>query len=366
MRILIVSYGSLSPELGASQMALNLEAALRRRGHQAIAWAPPPLPAKTPWWRAHLWRRRSLRRFLASSPQFDVIDLPPVAVERSLATSAPLIARSVQPDLRYLACDLRELLHRPWAREAASRSLHLLHALFLQLRIVRGWSTASRILCLGTGEREWMSRHLPWTRPKLLHYLNAPSPDDQRSFGQIRARRHPGRDDRVRFLWIGRWAPHKGTELLLRFLGDRIRTCPGDSVTLAGCGPAASDQVAGELVASGRVRMVPSFDRSELLDLLRQHDAGLFTSSVEGWGLSLNEMLESGLPVFATPAGGVPDLTPFFPTQLHGFPPPRQLGGAARSTAGPSANYYEHCTWEKIAERYEKLVLRDLAAAVPR
>lgn len=40
------------------------------------------------------------------------------------------------------------------------------------------------------------------------------------------------------------------------------------------------------------------------------YDAGLFTSEAEGWGLSLNEMLESDMPVFATEVGGVRDLRP--------------------------------------------------------
>jgi glycosyltransferase involved in cell wall biosynthesis len=109
----------------------------------------------------------------------------------------------------------------------------------------------------------------------------------------------------------------------------------------------------------GRVRLVSSFSRAELPDLLAAHDAGLFTSSVEGWGLSLNEMLESGLPVYATAAGAVDDLRPYFPVSLRPFPPPELPPLPGEGLEDLAANgYYERFNWDRIGRDYERQALR--------
>jgi glycosyltransferase involved in cell wall biosynthesis len=104
---------------------------------------------------------------------------------------------------------------------------------------------------------------------------------------------------------------------------------------------------------------VPGFDRSELAALLRQHQAGLSTSRAEGWGLALQEMLEAGLTVYATPEGAVRDIQPFVPGQLLPFPP------ASSTCAAPCgampASYYEQFSWRAIARDYERILLESPA-----
>ncbi|HSK77240.1 MAG TPA: glycosyltransferase family 4 protein, partial [Thermoanaerobaculia bacterium] len=274
------------------------------------------------------------------------------------ARHAPLVARSVQPDLLSFRADARAALRRA-ASAPLTTAAHLAHGARLNAAVVRGWRRASLILCLGTAEREWMGRRLPWTRPRLAGYFNALGPQEQEELSRLRRERPAPPGPGLRFLWIGRWAPHKGTSRLVRFLAERTAARPEDSFTLAGCGPGARESLPAGLLAGGRVRIVPSFPRSELSALLRGHDAGLFTSSVEGWGLSLNEMLESGLPVFATEAGGVRDLRPFFPRTLLPFPPPLDPDLSACREADLDG-YYRCFTWEQIAARYEAEVLHRL------
>jgi Glycosyl transferases group 1 len=119
----------------------------------------------------------------------------------------------------------------------------------------------------------------------------------------------------------------------------------------------------GDWLRSGRVRLIPDFPRAELPALLADHDAGLFTSEAEGWGLSLSEMLESGLPVFATEAGAVGDLRPFFPGSLLPFPPPLPPELPAAPPDLEANGYYQRMSWAVIAERYESEVLADLCAS---
>jgi glycosyltransferase involved in cell wall biosynthesis len=354
MRILLISHPPLVAELGAPQVAISLAAALRARGHDAQAWSPEPLPAGTRWWNLWLCQRRVIERFAAAEGPFDVIDTPAISASRRLARCGPLVVRSVQPELRYLLLGIRSDLDRHLSARTAA------HALLggpIACGIVGGWRRARSILCLGSDELTWMRRRFPRWSSKLKLYFNALPEEERPALAEVRRGRSaisgtPG----LRFLWIGRWTAHKGTLRLLEFLRRRIAICPGDTFTLAGCGPLAERDLPPDWLRSGRVRLVPSFTRRELPSLLASHQAGLFTSDVEGWGLNLNEMLESGLIVFATEAGAVVDLRPYFPSSLRPFPPPLVI------EAGPiedldGSGYYERFSWPEIARSYERQVL---------
>jgi len=357
VRLLIVSFAPLSAQVGAGQTALLLTAALRARGNDAQTWAPPAPPPALFWWRQTEWRRRELERFLAREGPFDRVDLPPVALDRGIARRAPTIARSVQPDGLYFRAE--------WTSPSRLRAnplrtaMGLVHGL-VQLRAVRrGQLLADRILCLGSAEREALARNL--RRKEIFSYSIAPAAEEQRAFAAIRAARTSGSPDAVRFLWVGRWAAHKGTVRLVAFLDRRLRESPGDSCTIAGCGPEAERALPQDLLEHGRIRLVPSFSRAELVDLLAGHDAGLFTSVAEGWGVTLNEMLESGMPVYATRAGGVVDLLPFFPHALRPFPPPQGPLNLDALDDPNETGYYDRFTWEQIAEKYETDLLGEEA-----
>ncbi|HSF44328.1 MAG TPA: glycosyltransferase family 4 protein [Thermoanaerobaculia bacterium] len=358
MRLLLVSHPPLAPESGAAQLTMSLAEALAARGHDALAWSPEPLPPGTRWWNRWVRQRRALERHVEAVGPFDVIDAPAVSVSPRLARAAPVVARSFQPEISYLVEDLRTQLRR---RPLPSPRLpfHAVHGAVVRSALVRGWERSRAILCLGTLELDGMRSRYPRWAARLRSYVVAPSPADQEALARVRRERRPARPEvGLRFLWIGRWASHKGTDRLVRFLEKRAAACPGDTFTLAGCGEAAERDCPPGLLAEGRLRLIPSFRREELPALLAAHDAGLFTSTVEGWGLSLNEMLESGLPVFATRAGGVPDLLPFFPGSLLPFPP--EPGARPELPDPETRGYFERFTWDRIAEAYEREVLEAL------
>ena len=77
------------------------------------------------------------------------------------------------------------------------------------------------------------------------------------------------------------------------------------------------------------------------------------TSRVEGWGLVLNEMLESGLPVYSVNAGGYADLKEYWPGQLQSFPPERIQ---ANTSTDPLPEYFDLFSWKRIVSKY----MRDL------
>jgi glycosyltransferase involved in cell wall biosynthesis len=356
MRILLVSHPPLIAELGAAQTALQLAAALRTLGHDAVAWSPAPLPPGTRWWSVTTRQRQSAERFAAEQGPFDLIDTPAITASARLARSGRLVVRSVQPELLYALHGVQEDLRRralPSPRTLAHTALAVRQA----GAIVAGWRRATAILCLGGHELAWMRRRFPAWAAKTGSYVIAPPLAERQALAEVRRQRPelpPGPG--VRFLWIGRWAAHKGTRRLLAFLAERLAACPDDSVTIAGCGPAAEREIPEELVRSGRVHLVPFFARAELPGLLASHDAGLFTSLVEGWGGSLNEMLESGLPVYATEAGGVTDLRPYFPSSLRPFPPPQRIAPAPLEDLEANG-YFQRFDWGAIARGYERQVI---------
>lgn len=357
MRILLVSHPALTAELGAAQIALRLAEGLRALGHEAAAWSPEPLPPDTRWWNLWVRQRRAIERHAREHGPFDLIDTPAISATSGLARSGPLLVRGLQPELDYLLCDVRgDLRHRllPSPRSLA----HALLALPRAGAIVAGWRRARAILCLGSHDLARMRRRFPGWTGKLGVYVCAPSDEERATLTEVRRRRTaPAQGAGVRFLWIGRWAAHKGTRRLLRFLRRRLAAAPADRFTIAGCGPAAEREIPVDWMRQGGVRLVPSFARAELPELLATHDAGLFTSSVEGWGLSLSEMLESGLPVYATEAGAVDDLRPFFPFSLRPFPPPDRIEPTALEDLEANG-YYERFHWDRIAREYERQALR--------
>ncbi len=349
MRVLIVSFAPLSPLLGAAQIVLRSAAALKARGHKAIAWAPTLESPPVGWWRHTEWRRRDLERFLRREGPFDWVDLPPLALDRGIARLARTVARGVQPDWLYFRAD--------WSDPARFRGnplrtvTSLAYGLMQQRAVHRGHRLATRILCLGSLERDRLAPHFRGAIPAF--YVMAPSAEEQRELAAIRLERRPGSPKAVRFLWIGRWAAHKGTHHLVRFLDRRLRESPDDTCTIAGCGTAAERQLPKDLFERGRIRVVPSFSRAELTPLLAGHDVGLFTSLAEGWGVTLNEMLESGMPVYATRVGGVVDLAPYFPRGLRVFPPPPGPIDLGAIDDPVTTGYFDRFTWDHIAESYE-------------
>jgi glycosyltransferase involved in cell wall biosynthesis len=331
-------------------MAIHLTEALKAQGHDAVLWSPHPLP-DTRWWQSLHRMRSKVDAFIESEAPFDAIDSPAALITKRMRRSAFVVARSTQPDILYLLSDLKSpfrLSLKNIVRVPPGR----LYTLFHMCLVLMGWARANLIICLGTLELDWMKRRFPFWRKKLCSYMNALSGADQAALSAIREQRARRRADSLRFLWIGRWVSHKGHDVLLDFIKSWSRVRPQDTFTIAGCGPEAEKDCRAALPRPDGVITVPSFNRDQLYSLLAENDIGLFTSRVEGWGLVLNEMLESGMPVFSTPAGGTPDLQPFFADRLRPFPPPPQTISDLRNGHVEFKSYYKVFAWESIASGY--------------
>lgn len=353
--MLVVTHAPLTPDHGAAQIALNLGKALRELGQEVTVWSPHPLSAKRGWMAGLTAMREKLESFVLVEPQFDVIDAPASLVTEKIGRQPLIVVRSVQPDLLYLFNGIVDGL-------TPTGLLHSLHrtvqSLYQGVLVLQGWKRADAIVCLGAFEHLWMMRFLPIWRDKLRSYVTALSSEDQAKLNVVRAERIASSSGQgIRFLWIGRWARHKGNLELLEFARHWFSERPQDCLTIAGCGPITLPAGDRALLESGRIRVVPSYARENLPALLREHDFGLFTSKVEGWGLALNEMLESGMTVFATSAGGVADLKPYFGTCLRKFPPLIADVQDTRIGNPDWGRYYSDFNWHEIARKYLTSVL---------
>jgi len=357
MRILVTTYAPISAQFGASQVAINLAEALREQGHEVTLWSPHPMPNLTRWWQglqSIQLMRSKLDDFLETQQKFDVIDCTSVLITKKVSRSALVVARSVQPEILYLLYGLLDQKQKK-VKKIVLLPFNCIFALIYVFLLLQGWARSQHILCLGSLQYEWVNQWFPWWKKKVSYYLHATSEEGSEAISQIRLSRQKHSSDTINFLWIGRWDFHKGNDRIVSFMISWLALHPQDTFTIAGCGAAELDFPI-ELVKSGSLEVIPSFDRSQLLTLLASHDIGLFTSRVEGWGLVLNEMLEAGMPVFATNVGGVLDLQPFFREMLKPFPP------ISRPTTDVSINhenlisYFRIFTWKNIAETYVKLV----------
>ncbi len=119
----------------------------------------------------------------------------------------------------------------------------------------------------------------------------------------VRERIHAGHG--FTFLHVGRLAAEKNVAVLITAFASLARSFPEGAVRLvvAGAGPSTA---ALRAQAGPGVSFLGNLDRHrELPALYASADAFLFASTTETLGLVILEAMASGLPVIATPAGGV-------------------------------------------------------------
>lgn len=119
-----------------------------------------------------------------------------------------------------------------------------------------------------------------------------------------------GSEERVpgRILFLGRLCEGKGIFLLLEALAQLSRRHPEAHVVCAGDGDHATVRDAAKrLAVEDRVEILGWIDSKRKAALLATASVFALPSFAEGMPMSILEAMSAGLPIVATPVGGVPD-----------------------------------------------------------
>jgi glycosyltransferase involved in cell wall biosynthesis len=128
----------------------------------------------------------------------------------------------------------------------------------------------------------------------------------------FRATAAPDRDP-MELLWVGARKASKGTDTLLRAFRLARLERPGLRLRLIGRGPTADEEgrlraLAAELGVADAVAFEPPVDRPAVAAAMARAALFVHPSPWETFGVVAVEALASGLPVVATPSGGVEEI----------------------------------------------------------
>ena len=119
--------------------------------------------------------------------------------------------------------------------------------------------------------------------------------------------------DAGELLWVGERSPKKGTDVLLRAMALLVADHPGLHLRLVGRAPTAELEARWAAEAAGlgiadRVAFDPPADRAGVVAAIARASVLVHPSPAETFGVVAAEAAASGLPVAATPSGGVEDV----------------------------------------------------------
>ena len=171
-------------------------------------------------------------------------------------------------------------------------------------------------------------------------------------------------------LWVGARAVHKGTDRLIRAFALARARRPWLRLRLIGASPDGDDgpwqRLADELGVADAVSIEPALDRAGVAAAMRR--AGLFVhpSPFETFGMVAAEALASGLPVVASPSGGVEAIVGADGTtgEIAASLEPADLGGAIVAALDRRSTFDPEALRTLVEERYgASRVARETLAA---
>ncbi len=226
-------------------------------------------------------------------------------------------------------------------------------------RIARVWRSAASVASVSDQLAGLARARCPALRPVVIP--NGVSIGTQGRRGGIRGT--------LRLAWIGRIAPGKGLDVLLRALASLPPDAPAWEAHIAGDGPlrAGMESLTRRLGLGGRVRFLGWLPHERIPILLSESDLFALASLDEGMPGVVLEAFAAGLPVVASRIRAMRDLVREGHNGLladPGEPAPfshaieRLLRDAGlRARLGESArNDARSYRWERAAESYERLL----------
>ena len=160
-----------------------------------------------------------------------------------------------------------------------------------------------RVIAVSPSFRDDLARALA-VDPQRIGVV--PNPVDLAAFEPV----GPGTRDPDELLWVGARKASKGTDTLLRAVAIARRERPGLRLRLIGSAPTPEEEarwrgLAGELGLTEAVSFEAAADRAGVAAAMARAAVFVHPSPRETFGVVAAEALAAGLPVAATPSGGV-------------------------------------------------------------
>ncbi|MBI4230330.1 MAG: glycosyltransferase family 4 protein [Planctomycetes bacterium] len=226
-------------------------------------------------------------------------------------------------------------------------------------RIERVWREAASVASVSDQLAELARARCPSLRPVVI-------PNGVTACATTRRDR---RDGALRLAWIGRMAPAKGLDVLLRALASLPPDMPPWEAHLAGDGPlrARMETLARRLGLGSRVRFLGWLPHERIGAFLSESDLFALASLDEGMPGVVLEAFASGLPVVASRIRAMRDIVREGHNGLladpgESAPLSRAIerllrDGALRARLGATARRdAQSYRWEHAAESYERLL----------
>jgi glycosyltransferase involved in cell wall biosynthesis len=148
----------------------------------------------------------------------------------------------------------------------------------------------------GRSQLMYLSPPECWTKLRIVHCGVDPN--------LFQVKKHQGRGDKI--LYVGRLAVAKGLPILL----EAVAKIEGIQLDIAGDGSERKhlEEQAGALNISERVKFLGYQSQQQVRRLMKDADAFVMSSFVEGVPVVLMEAMAAGVPVVATRISGIPEL----------------------------------------------------------
>lgn len=219
---------------------------------------------------------------------------------------------------------------------------------------------ADRIICVSKALKKEIIR-LQVPEEKITVVPNGVDFEKFKSISKTTARKNLGLPDKKKIiLYVGRLDANKGVDLIIRSLKNINReTKEKDAhLIIAGNGQAYNklEDLTNSLNLSKQVLFVGSVPHNELYQWYSAADVFCLPSKMEGWPNVIMEAMACGIPVVATPVGGIPEI---ITSDKVGLLTQRSIAKISKTLNIALQVHWDSNQIKKHAERYTWLAVAD-------
>lgn len=187
------------------------------------------------------------------------------------------------------------LLHKPWSRRLWFPAVRL-------SQVAGAARLADRLIVLNSGDEKFALDHR-WKSSNKIDCI--PHGISDRLLSE--ETENPNTMRGAGLLFCGSWTGMKGVHYLVTAISQLVTENAGVPLTILGGGlPEAVIRSSFPGTVQPLLTVLERADESEVIRQYRRHDALVFPSTYEGFGMVLLEAMSQGLPAVSTPVGCAP------------------------------------------------------------